>query len=150
MMLAQKKYAEALQSFNTALTYKPGDVGATNGKRQAEAGLRPAPKPPMPPMPPMPAAGGIAEFNKQFANGQAMERAGRYPAAVGAYQAALNAVAADRTRSREQYQAYGGIGRCEHAQRHFAEAVRAYDEALRRVPGDAAIKAALARARMNK
>ena len=38
------------------------------------------------------AAGGIAEFNKQFPNGQAMERAGRYADAVRAYQAALNAV----------------------------------------------------------
>jgi tetratricopeptide (TPR) repeat protein len=148
MMLTQKKYAEALQSFNTALTYKPGDVGAINGKRQAEAGLKPAPKPPMPPPPP--AMGGIGEFNKQFASGQAMERGGRYPAAVAAYRAALNAIAADRTRSREQGQAYAGIGRCEHAQRHFADAVRAYDEALRRMPGDAAIKAAMARARMNR
>ena len=47
-------------------------------------------------------------------------------------------------------QAYAGIGRCQHGLKKYADAVKAYEEALKRTPADTEVKAALARAKTGK
>ncbi len=137
--LAGRKFAEARAAFDNALKVRPGDAAAIDGKRKAEAGLKP----------PAPAVN-VAEHRKQLAAAQASEKAGRWAEAARAYRAAAEAVIGDAKLAKEQHAAYAGLGRAEHAQKRYDEAVAAYTEALARVPGDKAIADALARARMRK
>src|SRR5262249_26008555 len=139
-----KKHAEAAAAFDNALKARPGDKAALEGKRQATE----APKPPTPmPKPPAPMpATGIAEFNKMYAAAQESERGGRWVEAAARYAAGLAAIDKDARLAAQQAAAYAGIGRSDHAQKKFAEAAKAYQEALKRNPKDAASAAALARA----
>ena len=139
-LLAAKKHAEAAAAFDNALKARPGDKAAIAGKQAALAAAKPAP-------PPKPPAAGIAVYNAQFAAARDLEKKAKWADASAHYAAALSAVAADPKHAREQAAAYAGIGRSEQAQKQFAKAIKAYDEALKRDPKDAASAAALARAR---
>jgi tetratricopeptide (TPR) repeat protein len=139
-LLAQKKFAEAVTAYDNALKARPGDAAAIAGKKKAEAGLKPPP----------PDKGGLAEYRKQMASAQASEKGKKWPDAARSYQAAIDAISSDGKLTKELAAAYAGLGRAEHAQKRFDQAVKAYSESLRLAPGDKAVSEALSRARMKK
>jgi tetratricopeptide (TPR) repeat protein len=137
--LAAKKYADAVKAYDEALKLKPGDAAAIRGKRAATDAQKPA----------QPKADPKAELRKALDQGAASEKLKKHADAVNWYQSARK-WANDVGDRNALAQAYLGVGRNEHAQKRYPEAVRAYEEVLKRDANNAEAKAALARAKANK
>ena len=166
-MMAGKKYADAIAAYDAALKLKPGDAAATKGKQDATSAATPKPKDPPPPPkvnppipkpkdppPPPPKANPSAEYAKAMQAGAQDEAQKKWADAATAYATAIRAMPGDFTKDAalktRQVSAYLGLARSQHALAHYAEAIKAYDEVLKRSPTDATAKAGLARAKANK
>lgn len=141
-LLAGKKFKEAAAAFDEALKLKPNDPAATTGKKQAEAGLKPTPPPDMKKV----------AYDRAMASGNALLKGGKPGEALKQFDAALalypgdkaaTAGKADATKriamNREAaYQAHFKNGQSLLTAKKFAEAFKAFDEALKLKPGDPA------------
>jgi tetratricopeptide (TPR) repeat protein len=151
--LTQKKWATAVKAFDEALKVKPGDPVAIKGKTDATAGLKADE-----------AKQREAAYQGWIRQGQAAMNAKKYPDAVKAYDEALKvkpgdgaAIAGKKAALDAQkppvkpappppppdpkvaaYQSWMKQAQTAMAGKKFADAVKAYDEALKVKPGDGA------------
>jgi tetratricopeptide (TPR) repeat protein len=135
---AAKKFADAVKLYDEALQNKPGDKAAIDGKKASIDAQKPQPKP-----------DAKAELAKEMQQGLNLEKQKKYFDAVNAYTRAVK-WAADLGGKAELARAWLGVARNEHAQKNFAEAVKAYEEVLKRDPTNAEAKAGLPKAKANK
>jgi tetratricopeptide (TPR) repeat protein len=150
-----KRFSEAAKAYDSALQNKPGDGAAIAGKRAALDALKPPPPKPAPkpappaakPPAPKPAANPQSDYPKSIQQASALEKQRKYGEAVAAYRKALGQAQGDSAR---EAQSWLGVARNEHLARHFAEAVKAYQEVLKRSPNQPEAKAALPRAKAGK
>lgn len=133
-----KKFDDAVKAYDEALKVKPGDAAAIAGKKAATDAVKPPVK-----------ADPKAEFTKAMQQGATLQGQKKFADAASAYQLALKH-ANDLGDKAGQAQAYLGIARNEHAAKRFAEAIKAYEEVLKRSPNDAEAKAGLTKAKQNK
>lgn len=145
--MTAKRYAEAVKGYDQALQLRPGDLAAIDGKRAAAEALKKR-TPVAPPVDPKKTALQEA-YGKAMAQARAALKAGHYTEALKDYDAALKLLPNDRAATVERaeavrqaheaaYTAWRQRGQQALKERKYAEAVKAFDEALKSKPGDAA------------
>src|SRR5262249_40568734 len=146
--LSAKKFAEAAKAYDEALKQKPGDPAATKGKKAALDGMKPPPKPPVKPADPK-GKQAKEDYDLAMSAARAAMKNKNYQGAVNAYAEALRKMPGDKTAAAEKaeaekqlaavaYQNWMKQGDAALAAKKFAEAAKAYDEALKIKPGDPA------------
>jgi tetratricopeptide (TPR) repeat protein len=166
--LTAKRYAEAVAAYQAALKLKPADAGAAKALREAQQALEAPKKAPLPP-PVDPAKQRKAAYDKAMNDGGAALKARNYPGAVSAFQEALRLMPGDREAAAQRDQAqrlwqqaladekrraeearlnaeFGRLmaqGQAALTAKRYAEAVAAYQGAVKLKPADAATAKAL-------
>jgi tetratricopeptide (TPR) repeat protein len=141
------KFADAVKAYDEALKVKPGDAAAINGKKAAQDKLKPPPAP----APKQPAAydnwmkqGQTALTRKQWATAikafdEALKVKPGDAEAIKGKKAADDGQKAEEARQRDAaYQGWMKQGQAAMQAKKYADALKAYDEALKQKPGDQA------------
>jgi tetratricopeptide (TPR) repeat protein len=151
-LAGQKKYAEAIKAYDAALAQMPKDPAATKERADAARLLAEAAKPKMPPPPP-PATSAKdkqkeEDYKLALSAGRAALKNKNYLGAVNAYNEALRLLPGDKAATAERaeamkgrdalYDAWVKKGQEAMKAKKYADAAKAYDEALKLKPGDAA------------
>ncbi len=148
-LAGQKKYAEAIKAYDAALAQMPKDPAATKERADAARLLGEASKPKTAPPPPAKGAKDRQEdYQLALSAGRAAMKNKNYSGAVNAYNEALRLMPGDKAATAERaeaikgrdalYDAWVKKGQEAMKAKKYADAAKAYDEALKLKPGDAA------------
>jgi tetratricopeptide (TPR) repeat protein len=142
-LFAQKKFADAIKAYDQALIAKPGDAAAIKGKKEAGD----AAKKPAAPVKDPKAKQREEDYKLALSAARAAMKNRNYQGAVNAYNEALRLMPGDKTATAERAEAVklqtqaaydGWMKKGQEAMKakKYADAVKAYDEALKLRPGD--------------
>jgi tetratricopeptide (TPR) repeat protein len=147
-----KRYADAVKAFVAALKAKPGDAAALKGEREARQALDLTKNPPVDPRKDKKR---LARYKQALAAGRAAVKKKDYQGAVNAYKEALRLIPGDETATeardiaqrfldreiaakKGEYDRRMALGRTAVKDKRYADAVKAFGEALKVKPADAA------------
>ncbi|MFN0126179.1 MAG: tetratricopeptide repeat protein [Verrucomicrobiales bacterium] len=145
--LTGKKFAEAEKAFDEALMLKPGDAAAIKGKKDAVAGP-PKVVPKVTPVPKGKDKDLEEDYQLAMSAGRAAMKQKNFVGAINSYDEALRKKPGDKVATTERAEAVKGrdgafsaaMKRGEDAvkAKKYAEAIKAFEEAVKLKPTDAA------------
>jgi tetratricopeptide (TPR) repeat protein len=143
-----KRYADAVKAFGEALKVKPGDATALKEQREAQKALELAKKAPVDPRKEKQR---LEDYKLAMDAGRAAAKKKNYQGALNAYNEALRLMPGDKTATeardaarrlleqevKAKYDSLMTQGRTAVKAKRYADAVKAFGEALKVKPGDA-------------